>query len=148
MANSLWLDLRRSSVSKIEQARGALPLIIKPVVISLVSLSALFMIGLLTRRVRHYGWGPALKMWRPVSAADASRVDFYERLITLLEKQGIRRESYQTPLEFASAVGISEAHAITNAYNRVRFGEERLSNAERDQIEDLLSQVERNRTNS
>jgi hypothetical protein len=72
-------------------------------------------------------------------------VDFYERLIGLLEKQGIKRESHQTPLEFASSVDLNEARAITKAYNRVRFGEQELSVSERKQIEQLLSQLERNR---
>jgi len=41
----------------------------------------------------------------------------------------------KTPLEFASQVGLSEAASITKAYNRVRYGEEKLSAAERAQIE-------------
>jgi hypothetical protein len=96
-----------------------------------------------TRRVRQFGWRRGLKVWR--DGSESSRVDFYERLITALEKQGVKRESYQTPLEFASAVGLNEASAITNAYNRVRFGAEQLSTSERKQIEQLLAQLEQNR---
>ena len=37
-------------------------------------------------------------------------------------------------------MGLNEARAITNAYNRVRFGAAKLSGSERKQIEVLLSQ--------
>jgi len=72
-------------------------------------------------------------------------VDFYERLIRLLERQGLERAPNQTPLEFSASVNLTEARAITNAYNRVRFGAEQLSASERKQIEQLLMQLERNR---
>ena len=138
-------DLRRSSTNKLDQARGALPFLIKPILIALVSVTALVMAVFLTRRVRHLGWGRGLKVWRTGGELEGSRVDFYERLISLLARQGIKRESHQTPLEFASALGMNEARAITNAYNRVRYGEESLSASEQRQIELLLSQLERKR---
>jgi hypothetical protein len=72
-------------------------------------------------------------------------VEFYERFVRLLETQGVRRELHQTPLEFASTLGLNEAQAITNAYNRVRFGQEELSFAERKQIDRLLSMLEQTR---
>ena len=62
--------------------------------------------------------------------------------MTLLYERGIKRAPDQTPLEFAAAVGGSEAVIITNAYNRVRYGAEKLSVAEVRQIEDALSAVE------
>src|SRR6185369_780172 len=99
----------------------------------------------LARRVRSLGWHRGLRVWQTPEDDHAIRIDFYQRLIKLLEKQGITRELYQTPLEFASAVGISEARAITNAYNRVRFGDEKLSGPERAQIESLLAQLEQHR---
>ncbi|MEA2202604.1 MAG: protein-glutamine gamma-glutamyltransferase [Solirubrobacteraceae bacterium] len=139
------LDLRRSSSNTIDRARGAVPAMIRPVMISLAGLVGLMVVILLARRVRHFGWRRGLKIWRTGVEPESSRVDFYERLIALLERQGIKRESSQTPLEFASAVGASEALAITSAYNRVRFGEEKLSASERKQIEQLLSELERNR---
>src|ERR1700686_4256311 len=138
-------DLRRGSSAALERARGALPVILQPALAAVVGLSALIVLVVLARRVRHFGWRRGLKVWVTGAEPESSRVDFYERLVVLLEKQGIKRESYQTPLEFASAVGLNEAHAITNAYNRVRFGEEQLSASERKQIEQLLSQLERNR---
>jgi len=63
----------------------------------------------------------------------------------LLEKRGARRPPHQTPLEFASLVGMSEALEITRAYNRVRYGAEKLSASERREIEQLLSELERKR---
>ena len=138
-------DLRRSSSNSFDRARSALPSVVRPVLLTVVGLSALVMIVFVARRVRHFGWRRGLKVWRTGAEAESSRVDFYERLIVLLEKQGIKRESYQTPLEFASSVGLNEARAITNAYNRVRFGEEKLSVSERRQIELLLSQLEGSR---
>jgi hypothetical protein len=137
------LDLRRSSSNTFDRARGAWPSILRTILFSVVGLSALILIAVVARRVRQFGWRRGLRVWRP--ATESSRVDFYERLIGLLERQGIKRESYETPLEFASSVGLNEARAITKAYNRVRFGEETLSVSERKQIEQLLSRLERNR---
>ena len=137
------LDLRRSSSNTIDRARIALPSLLRPALFGVVGLSALIFIVLVAERVRHLGWRRGLQVWR--TGSESSRVDFYERLVTLLENRGLKRQQHQTPLEFASAVGMSEARAITNAYNRVRYGEQKLSASEREQIEQLLSQLERNR---
>jgi hypothetical protein len=119
--------------------------LLQPFLISIGGLGALVVLVLIGRRVRHFGWRRGLKVWQAGTELDSSRVDFYERLIKSLEKQGLKRASYQTPLEFAASVGLSEARAITNAYNRVRYGEEQLSASERKQIESLLFQLERTR---
>ena len=140
------LDLRRSSSTTLDRAHSALPSLLRPVLFSVVGLSALIFFALVARRVRHLGWRRGLKVWRTGAEPESSRVDFYERLIALLEKQGIKREPHQTPMEFASAVGMNEASAITNAYNRVRYGDENLSISERKQIEQLLSRLERSGT--
>jgi transglutaminase-like putative cysteine protease len=139
------VDLRRGSSDTLTRARGALPALLRPILVGVAGLGALVVIGLLARRVRHLGWSRGLKVWRARTEFDSSTVDFYERLIKLLERQGIKRESNQTPLEFASTSGLSEARAITNAYNRVRFGEEQLSDSERKQIENLLNELEQHR---
>src|SRR6266496_421171 len=138
-------DLRRSSTAGFAWARGVLPSAIKPILISVIALGGLIVIVFLSQRIRHFGWRRGLNVWRTAAELESSRVDFYERLVALLEKRGIKRESYQTPLEFASLVGMNEACAITNAYNRVRYGEEKLSASERKQIEELLSALERRR---
>ena len=71
----------------------------------------------------------------------ASVVEFYERMVTVLASKGLVREPHQTPLEFANAVGIPEAVGITEKYNRVRFGRERLTADERDELERALKNL-------
>lgn len=142
------VEFQRGSMTKLDQARAALPSIFKPAVAVIGSLMGLVGIALIGRRVNRIGWRRGLQVWQRTGKAEATRVQFYERLLRALEKQGIKRELYQTPLEFASAVGVEEARAITSAYNRVRFGEQSLSEAERSEIESLLSRLERNRKNN
>ena len=141
------VDLQRGSISKFEQLRTALPILIRPIVVVFGSLAGLLSVVFLARRVRRLGWRRGMKVWH-TGEVEATRVDFYERLLKILEKQGINRELYQTPLEFAFGVDGSEARAITNAYNRVRFGEEKLSDSERTEIEHLLTRLERKRRNN
>jgi len=135
-------DFQRGSTTKLEQAGAALPSLLKPGLIVIGSLMGLFGIAVLSRRVRRFGWSRGLRVWQS-DAGETTRVEFYERLLKALEKQGIKRELYQTPLEFASSVGVNEAEAITNAYNRVRFGADQLTQAEQRQIEELLARIER-----
>jgi protein-glutamine gamma-glutamyltransferase len=71
-----------------------------------------------------------------------SSVEFYEKLIRLMEQRGVLRDTAQTPLEFAGKLASSEAMVITRAYNRVRFGGERLSAAERREVERALFALE------
>lgn len=141
-ARNKLIDLQHGSVNKFAQARAALPWLIRPVLLGVTSLFGLMVAVVLTRRVRRFGWRRGLKVWRGVDESEASRVEFYERLLKALEKQGIKRELYETPLEFASAIGVNEARDITNAYNRVRFGEAKLTETERTQIEGLLARIE------
>lgn len=61
-------------------------------------------------------------------------VQFYENMGRLLEKHGLSRDPSQTPLEFASDVGMPEVISITDAYNRVRFGMIELKSQEMDKI--------------
>jgi len=138
-------DLRRSSLDSFDRARSALPAVMQPILITVIGLSVLVVMAFISRRVRHLGWRRGLKVWRTGAEPESSRVDFYERLVALLEKQGLKREPHQTPWEFASALGLNEARAITNAYNRVRYGAEQLSASERKQIEELLTGLEARR---
>lgn len=78
---------------------------------------------------------------------DASIVEFYERMQKVLASKGFVRESHQTPLEFAFALNIPEAVSITEKYNRVRFGEKDLSNAEAEEIENWLDNLEKKKEN-
>lgn len=74
-----------------------------------------------------------------------SSVQFYERLISLMEQRGMSRDRHLTPLEFAKTLDSNEALLITRAYNRVRFGNERLTATERRSIEDALHALEKPR---
>jgi transglutaminase-like putative cysteine protease len=140
-------DLRRSAAVKFDQAGRAWPSAIRPLLFSLLVLGAGVMTLLLALRIRRQGWRRGLKVFGFRPAAETTRVDFYERLIALLEKRGAKRPPHQTPLEFASLVGISEALAITQAYNRVRYGAEKLSASERKRIEEMLAELGRQRNN-
>jgi len=71
-----------------------------------------------------------------------SRVQFYERLVSLLEQRGFARDKHLTPLEFANSLNSNEALLITRAYNRVRYGSEKLSATERKEIEKALFVLE------
>ena len=93
------------------------------------------------RRIGRLGWRLGLKVWEPMPDRETSRVDFYEQFIRLLERRGLKREQYQTPLEFAAAVGISEAAFVTAVYNRVRFGESQLSQSENRKLEEALARI-------
>lgn len=68
-----------------------------------------------------------------------SIVEFYERMQKILVAKGFKRESYQTPLEFAFALNMPEVVKITEKYNRVRFGEKSLSDEESREIEKWLA---------
>ncbi len=71
-----------------------------------------------------------------------SSVQFYERLVSLMEQRGLMREGHLTPLEFASTLKSNEALLITRAYNRVRFGHEKLSATEKREVERALFALE------
>ena len=71
-----------------------------------------------------------------------SNVQFYEKLLALMEQRGVLRDKHQTPLEFAGNLKSSDALTITRAYNRVRYGGERLSSAEQREVERALVALE------
>jgi transglutaminase-like putative cysteine protease len=91
------------------------------------------------------------KLWRWMrgdvsdSADDGrtySSVQFYERLISMMEQRGVARDKHLTPLEFANTLKSNEALIITRAYNRVRFGGERLTASEKKEVEKALFALE------
>jgi transglutaminase-like putative cysteine protease len=100
-----------------------------------------WLVLLLARRVRRLGFRRGLKLWHKEKAR-GSVIEFYERMTRLLMAHGLEREAHQTPLEFAQATGINEALKLTRAYNRVRYGEERLSPSETAEIEGWLNRME------
>lgn len=71
-----------------------------------------------------------------------SSVQFYERLLNVMEQRGLLRDKHLTPLEFANTLDSGQALMITRAYNRVRYGNQRLSASEKREIERALSDLE------
>jgi hypothetical protein len=134
-------DFQRGSFNKFEQARRAIPRFLAPVLVGAGLLIGLVLL-LLTRRVHRLGWRRGLRVWRTAIDDQTTRVDFYNRLLRALAKQGVTREPYQTPLEFASVCGSVDAAAVTNVYNRVRFGNQRLTASDRSELEDALARLE------
>ncbi len=79
------------------------------------------------------------------AAADGrnySNVQFYERLVSLMEQRGVARDKHLTPLEFANTLRSNDVMVITRAYNRVRFGGQKLSAIERKEVERALFALE------
>jgi protein-glutamine gamma-glutamyltransferase len=110
----------------------------------LFAVAAIIFLGGLWFVGRRISFARILSYFRLSREADSSRraVEFYERMTAALAKQGLKREPSQTPLEFAATVGAAEAFKITEAYNRVRFGEQNLSQEESSQIEAWLKTLE------
>ena len=136
----------RTSAAKFANLRSAIPQLIRPLFLAVSGIAVLLMTIFFTGRVRRYGWQRAFKVWEKSSEADSISIDFYRRLLKALEKQGIKRELYQTPLELASAAGMVEATLITNAYNRVRFGSEQLTAADRHALSEILARLEKGKS--
>jgi hypothetical protein len=90
------------------------------------------------------------RLWRWTRAGVRSTVDgraysnvqFYERLISLMEQRGVSRDQHLTPLEFANTLRSTDVMVITRAYNRVRFGGQKLSATERKEVERALFALE------
>ena len=72
----------------------------------------------------------------------SSHVEFYEKLMHVMEQRGVPRDKHQTPLEFADKLRSKDVMTITRAYNRVRYGGERLSALERQEVERALVLLE------
>jgi transglutaminase-like putative cysteine protease len=103
-----------------------------------------FLLWFVIKRVRRFGWRRGLRLSKRQVNNDASSVVFYERLLALLARRGVKRDPDLTPLEFASGLDFQPALSITRAYNRVRFGGQRLSQAELREIEKTLAEFEAN----
>ncbi|HQZ96616.1 MAG TPA: DUF4129 domain-containing protein, partial [Pyrinomonadaceae bacterium] len=89
-----------------------------------------------------------LRVWRRLferffAKKSNSIVEFYQRLISILEAQGLKRQAFQTPLEFAYAVDLPEVLTITEWYQEVRFGKYDLTREEANEISVLLERLEK-----
>ncbi len=112
-----------------------------------MTLAAGLILFLLARRIRRLGWRRFLRRSDRERSYDESMVVFYQRLTSLLAQRGIRRDADLTPLEFAGSLDVPEALKITRAYNRVRFGHQRLLPEEIDEIQQALLSLERTSAN-
>jgi transglutaminase-like putative cysteine protease len=131
-----WLTRTVSSISNAVAANGAVLILIGATVVGVL---LLFFIG---DRVRRFGWRRGLSL-KAAQADDAhSSVVFFEKLMTLLARRGVQRDSHLTPLEFAGSLDMQAALKITRAYNRVRFGGQKLSPTELREIERSLNELE------
>jgi hypothetical protein len=110
------------------------------------TIAAVLLVLFVALRARRFGWRWALSFKRQRERTETSAVVFYQRLMALLERQGIERNPDLTPLEFATGLGLQLALQITRAYNRVRFGGQELSPVELREIEKTLNELERNTT--
>ena len=91
-----------------------------------------------------------LAVWQRIYAwlkfrNETTIVEFYERMQKVLASKGFTRAAHQTPLEFAFALNMPEAVRITEKYNRVRFGEKKLSKDESEEIENWLNDLAENK---
>ncbi|HEV8368957.1 MAG TPA: DUF3488 and transglutaminase-like domain-containing protein [Pyrinomonadaceae bacterium] len=93
------------------------------------------------RRIVRFGWRGGLRFSQPDDSA-FSRVQFYERLLTVMAHHGFKRDKHLTPLEFARQIGSRDAAQVTRAYNRVRFGNEEISTIEIREINRILQRLE------
>ena len=69
---------------------------------------------------------------------------FYRRMLELMSKHERSRESFETPHEFAASMQVPEVRMMTDAYHRVRYGGEMLTETERESIEVGLRQLAEN----
>jgi transglutaminase-like putative cysteine protease len=73
----------------------------------------------------------------------ASAVLFYEQMLAISARAGLKKAPEQTPLEFASASGYSQIRELTAVYNRVRFGKAMLNEDETRKVSGLLAELKR-----
>jgi len=117
--------------------------------LSLVSLYVVFAYRK-RRRVPTTGYGPwwhrlfILPMWRrKLIRRDyrQSAVLFYEQMLAISLRAGLVKQPHQTPVEFATASGLSPIREITALYNRVRFGGAKLDDREYRRVSELLGEL-------
>ena len=146
LATTLYLQLfnfGRFVSSVLTLTRNAVPNNALSITVTAVGFILLLTSLLLLMRMKRFGFRRAFQLTPAVSVPDESAVVFYERLTTILAERGWRRETDLTPLEFARHVGMREAMIVTDVYNRVRFGKQRLSNAESRDLDAMLMSLEK-----
>lgn len=140
--NTQLFEFRRALSAMLASARGAVasqPYLVIAILGTVIMLPLLLFA---VTRVRRFGWRRALLVQAEPVTQKRSVVVFYERMMHLLEQRGFQRDAYLTPLEFAGATKLNAAMEVTRAYNRVRFGGQKLSKREMNEIERSLKELE------
>jgi transglutaminase-like putative cysteine protease len=109
-------------------------------VIAAIALFMIVFLALFGKRIWH--WTRTRDDDSSTDGRTYSSVQFYERLISLMEQRGFSRDRHLTPLEFANTLKSNEALLITRAYNRVRYGRQRLTATEKREVERALFALE------
>ena len=134
-------DYRRLLAQAVTFVRREISAYGQTIGLAVFALALAFLSLVVARRVWRFGWrGLTWSARKP--KRDASAVVFYERLLALLARRGVKRDPALTPLEFAGGLDFQPALAITRAYNRVRFGGQDLTATELREIERALAQLE------
>jgi transglutaminase-like putative cysteine protease len=118
--------------------RGLMPTNLFSIVLGALALVLIVLTVFVVRRVLRFGWRRGLS-FSTDEEQGRSKVVFYERLLSLMAERGFPKSADQTPLEFARQLGIRDAAIVTRAYNRVRFGNEKLSTIEQREIDRILT---------
>ncbi|HEU4769998.1 MAG TPA: transglutaminase domain-containing protein, partial [Pyrinomonadaceae bacterium] len=111
------------------------------IVMAVVAAALLLLTFIFGRRFWRTMWGRSTVISGSDDATYSS-VQFYERLMNAMEQRGLSRDKHLTPLEFANTLDSGQALMITRAYNRVRYGGQRLSATEKREIEKALNELE------
>jgi transglutaminase-like putative cysteine protease len=136
------VDYRRSLALMVFAIRKTFSSNVRMISFVALGLAGAVLLLFAAKRVRRFGWRRGLRLRPGQAVAATSTVLFYERLIELLARRGVQRDSYLTPLEFAGRLDFQPALAITRAYNRVRFGGQPLSASEQREIDQTLKKLE------
>jgi hypothetical protein len=67
---------------------------------------------------------------------------FYSRMLDSLARRERTRADHETPLEFAASMQLPEVITVTDAYHRVRYGKQILTQTELSRIEIDLRRIE------
>lgn len=76
-----------------------------------------------------------------------STIGFYQKMLQILQKKGIKKPGHLTPLEFAQQIAIlnpqaySAAQQLTAAYYKCRYGNAELADSQRKTIKSLLGHL-------
>ncbi|HET7114601.1 MAG TPA: DUF3488 and transglutaminase-like domain-containing protein, partial [Pyrinomonadaceae bacterium] len=118
-------DYGRFASSLLTTVRSYLTTTTLSVAVAVLGVVLLILTLIFGQRFWRFGW----RRSAVASGEDGtySSVEFYERLVSAMQQRGLAREKHLTPLEFANTLGPGPATMITRAYNRVRFGRQRLS---------------------